>query len=271
MYIELRKDEYGIVSNYFNFDFQTPALAVINGYFPGKVYVDNKENPKGIIVWAISRWAYAYFELENIEKNREFFKEFMEEEIIPIIDDLNEEYFEIYSLNDDYDRILKEEIQGFYLYDKHYENTFTLNEEKFRSFNFKYDKKEVLEEKFPIIPKKYEQYFKINEMNKEVDGIILLDEGEVVSQCINNGFENDNKYFIDVDTFDDEERNKGYATIVAYELIKNLLNKEKKPFWETREDNMPSICLAAKLGFEKIERYPVYIYKRIRKDSNVTR
>lgn len=268
--MELSKDEHKIVKNYFNFDFQTPALAVINGYFPGKVYVDNKENPKGIIVWAISRWAYAYFEPENIEKNRAFFKELMEQEILSIIDGLNEEYFEIYSLNDDYDRILKEEMQGFYLYDKHHENTFALNEEKFRDFNFKYDKKEVVEGKFPIIPKTYEEYFKINEMNKEVDGVILLDKGKMVSQCINNGFENDDKYFIDVDTFDERERNKGYATIVAYELIKNQLDKGKKPFWETREDNIPSICLAEKLGFEKIEKYPVYIYKRIRKDSTVT-
>ncbi|WMM25507.1 GNAT family N-acetyltransferase [Tissierella sp. MB52-C2] len=262
MYIELDKDEYQIVRNYFNFNFQIPAVAVINGDFPGKIYVDNKENPKGIIVWAISRWAYAYFELESLKRNRAFFKELMIKEITPIIDDLKEQYFEVYSLSDDYDKILEEEIEGFCLYDKHYENTFILNEEKFNKLELKNISGEILERNFPIVPERYKNYFKIIEMNKETQGMILTVEGKIVSQCMNNGFENDNKYFIDLDTFSEKERNKGYASVVAYELIREQRNKGMRPLWETREDNIPSLRVAEKLGFEKIERYPAYIWKK---------
>jgi GNAT superfamily N-acetyltransferase len=263
MYIELDKDEYQIVRNYFNFNFQIPAVAVINGDFPGKIYVDNKENPKGIIVWAISRWAYAYFGLESLKGNRAFFKELMIKEITPIIDGLKEQYFEVYSLNDDYDKILEEEIEGFCIYNKHYENTFVLNDEKFNKLELKNINGEILETNFPIVPEGYKNHFKIIEMNKETEGMILTVEGKIVSQCINNGFENDNKYFIDLDTFSEKERNKGYASVVAYELIRKQKNKGMRPLWETREDNIPSLRVAEKLGFEKVERYPVYIWKRL--------
>lgn len=263
MYIELDKDEYQIVRKYFNFNFQIPAVAVINKDFPGKIYVDNKENPKGIIVWAISRWAYAYFELENLKRNREFFKELMIKEIAPIIDSLKEQYFEVYSLNDDYDKILEEEIEGFCLYNKHYENTFILNEEKFNRLDLKNIDGDVLEKSFPIIPEEYKNHFKITGMNKETEGMIFIVEGKTVSQCVNNGFEYDSKYFIDLDTFNEKKRKKGYASIVAYELIKKQKNKGMKPLWETREDNIPSLRVAEKLGFEKLERYPVYIWKKV--------
>ncbi|WP_353094345.1 GNAT family N-acetyltransferase [Tissierella praeacuta] len=262
MYIELDKNEYEIVRKYFNFNFQIPAIAVINGSFPGKIYVDNKEEPKSVIVWAISRWAYGYFELDNLERSREFFKELMEREIVPIIDGLKEKYFEIYSLNEDYDKVLGEEIEGFLLCSKHYENTFILNDEKFNKLNLKNFNGEIVEIEFPIIPDEYNNHFKMKDIDKKTNGMVLNIGGKIVSQCINNGFENDRKYFIDLDTFNEEERNKGYGAAVAHELIKKQKNKEMKPLWETREDNIPSLRVAEKLGFEKLERYPVYIYKR---------
>lgn len=53
MAVELTREEFAIAEGFFNKTmFQIPALAVINSSFPGKVFVDNKENPRTALVWA---------------------------------------------------------------------------------------------------------------------------------------------------------------------------------------------------------------------------
>jgi len=86
----------------------------------------------------------------------------------------------------------------------------------------------------------------------------LRKNGEVISQCVNNGFIHENRYFIDLDTFDKYERNKGHGTLISYYLIINQFKKGFLPIWETTVDNIPSQKVADKLGFEKVEEYPVY-------------
>ncbi|OPX46007.1 GNAT acetyltransferase [Ruminiclostridium hungatei] len=86
----------------------------------------------------------------------------------------------------------------------------------------------------------------------------LRKNGEIVSQCVNNGFIHENQYFIDLYTFNNCERNKGYGTLISYYLIIDQLKKGYLPIWETTVDNMPSQKVADKLGFEKVEEYPVY-------------
>lgn len=70
-----------------------------------------------------------------------------------------------------------------------------------------------------------------------------------------------NNYFIDVDTFDEGHRKKGYATIAAVELIQKFLSDGMFPLWETTHQNTPSHKLALKLGFEVSENYPVYAFQ----------
>ncbi|MBU5592782.1 GNAT family N-acetyltransferase [Clostridium sp. MSJ-4] len=263
MYTELNKDEFIIVRDYFKEKYQIPAVSVINNNFPGKIFVDNKEEPKAILVWAISRWAYVYFQKEN-SKSRDFFNSLLQKEITPLMKDLNEEYFEVYSGNEEaWDAILNTDFEGFNIFNKHFENTFILNYEMFSKVKLNGNETKIFERKFPIVPEIYSKYFNISTMNKEVDGMVLEENERIVSQCVNNGFISDNYYFLDLDTFEKSERNKGYGSIVAYELINNLNKKGFMPLWETTEDNLPSQRVAKKLGFEKVDRYPVYIYKMI--------
>ncbi|WP_032120860.1 GNAT family N-acetyltransferase [Clostridium amazonitimonense] len=263
MYTELNKDEFIIVRDYFKEKYQIPAVSVINNNFPGKIFVDNKEEPKAILVWAISRWSYVYFQKEN-SKSRDFFNSLLQKEITPLMKDLNEEYFEVYSGNEEaWDDILNTDFEGFNIFNKHFENTFILNYERFSKVKLNGNRTKIFERKFPIVPEIYSKYFNSSTMNKEVDGMVLEENERIVSQCVNNGFISDNYYFLDLDTFEKSERNKGYASTVAYELINNLNKKGFMPLWETTEDNLPSQRVAEKLGFEKVDRYPVYIYKII--------
>ena len=63
---------------------------------------------------------------------------------------------------------------------------------------------------------------------------------------------------IDIETFQEKERCKGYATAVGKALIDYCLEKRYIPLWETTLDNIPSQKVAKKLGFVENESYPVY-------------
>ncbi|MFD1906953.1 GNAT family N-acetyltransferase [Paenibacillus rhizoplanae] len=45
-----------------------------------------------------------------------------------------------------------------------------------------------------------------------------------------------NRYFIDVDTYAESERGKGYATLAAVSLISHYLVQEMLPLWETTHE-----------------------------------
>ena len=49
-----------------------------------------------------------------------------------------------------------------------------------------------------------------------------------------------------------EYRNKGFAQIVAFDLLKRVVQSGKIPYVQIVDGNNPSICLAQKLGFEHI-------------------
>ncbi|CAM3983662.1 GNAT family N-acetyltransferase [Mesobacillus zeae] len=261
MFVELKYDEFSIVETLFNKNrYQIPALAVLNRNFPGKVFVDNKEKPEIALVWAISRWSYISFK-KLLPKHKSFMESVFNSKILPILLSTGEKHFEIYTdHNIEWDRMLNESFSEYKL-DKHYENTFVLNQEKFKtlSSNIEIQKDiEICENAYPIIPKDYRRFVESNQYEKKTFGIAIKKNGEIVSQCVNNGFVYKNNYFIDLDTFTNEERNKGYGTLVSYSLISNLLRKGLLPLWETTNNNLPSQRVAAKLGFEKTEEYPVY-------------
>lgn len=56
-------------------------------------------------------------------------------------------------------------------------------------------------------------------IEEKVYGMTIKKKGNVISKCLNNGFIYNNNYLIDLDTFDNEQRNKGYGTLISYKLI----------------------------------------------------
>lgn len=259
--VQLKYNEFISVVNFFSENkYQIPALAVLNGNFPGRVFVDNRDKPEIVIVWAISRWSYIACKI-LLPEHRDFISDVFNKEIIPIIKEVGEERFEFYADNNiKWDTVLNESLQEYQIC-KHYENTFVLNKERFETFASTlevYKDIEVCEKAYPIISKEYQKYVTCDEVEKKVFVMAIEKNGKILSQCLNNGFVHGDNYFIDLDTFDNQERNKGYGTLISCSLISNQLKKGLLPLWETTVDNLPSQRVANKLGFEIVDEYPVY-------------
>ncbi|MDF2984662.1 MAG: acetyltransferase [Eubacterium sp.] len=266
MVVELHEQDFMTAEKLFTGNmFQLPALSVLDLQFPGRVFVDNGNNPEIALVWALSRWSY--ISCKDIQpKHERFIADAFNTFIRPVVNELGESCFEIYADNSAGWDILLQAAFNNCLIEKHYENTFTLNIEKFNELNMDPGLPgdiKIIEHMYPIAPEPYFKFLSGSMKNKQVLGMSLNKNGKVISQCINNGFIHDNKYFIDLDTFSGCERNKGYGTFIAYSLISKQLANGFLPLWETTVKNLPSQKVAYKLGFERLEEYPVYTITKL--------
>ncbi len=54
-----------------------------------------------------------------------------------------------------------------------------------------------------------------------------------------------------------DHREKGYSTLVCAQFMKNMMQKNLKPYWSCNESNQASVCVAEKLGFDYLRSYTV--------------
>jgi len=243
-----------------------PALSVIHGTYPGRVYVNHVHAPSVAVVWAIGRWMYAEGSLSN-ETEKEHFNQFIHDVVIPDCWDRDVDWFEIYTADAAcWDDLFLSGFDNTMKVEKHYESIYTLNVEKFRDMNTSRlsSSEDITVDftEFEILPKHYHDLPYVDSSFKEITspGVALRIDNQILSICRNNGFVYGNEYCVDVDTFDAGLRKQGYATLAASQLIEYMLSDNMFPLWETTYQNIPSHKLALKLGFEAQESYPVYAF-----------
>jgi RimJ/RimL family protein N-acetyltransferase len=67
---------------------------------------------------------------------------------------------------------------------------------------------------------------------------------------------NRGRHELSVDTYDLQQRGRGFATLTAKACIDQCLAQGLTPVWTADESNAASLALARKLGFEKVGEYP---------------
>ncbi|TCZ79346.1 GNAT family N-acetyltransferase [Paenibacillus albiflavus] len=265
--IELSFDSFNIAESFFaNKKSYIPALSVIYGNYPGRVFVDNDQVPSIAIVWAIGRWMYLEGSLSSQDIELDV-SNFLQNVVIPDCRERSTNWFEIYTSDDEQWENLFLTKTHFLEVDKHYESVYTLNLHIFnqvKETKFSVENEiEINNVDFDILPESFHDFSYIRDefKTKKSSGIEIKKDNQLITICKSNGFIFKNEYFIDVDTFVKEERGKGYATIAAIKLIDSLLANKMYPLWETTHDNIPSNKLALRLGFEVKESYPVYAFE----------
>lgn len=103
-----------------------------------------------------------------------------------------------------------------------------------------------------------ETWASFDEFVKKGIGFCLMKGDRVISSCISNYIGRD-EAGVSLFTYSFEDRNKGYGTIAARAFIDECLLRNLAPSWGTWENNYGAVAIAEKLGFDRINRYPVYI------------
>lgn len=242
-----------------------PVLAVLTGRFPGRVYVDHPVSPKTALVWALSRWAY----IDGDPSSTGFTSSFLDlirDVLSPASLQMGTNWFELYARGSrDWVSVIESSLSALKP-DKHNETVSVLDLEAYRRLRkapgvpsgWKLQLSDI-----PFIPKgaRDSGLIPVELARQTAFGYRLLDGDRIVAVCKSIGFEADNEFMVEVETFNKEDRGKGYATLVATTLIDHALGRGLSPLWETTEDNIPSQRLAQRLGFVQTESYPVYMMK----------
>ncbi len=262
MFRELSATDFGSVVPMFPHKHELPAVAVLTRQFPGRVFWEDGGGgtATAAVVWVSGRWFYITGTVSSETKTN--FDHFLKDVVVPMR--RQEGWVEIYAPDDSqWDHLLLgvPVVAGV---EKHYETTYTLDLQRFRAFletgKALLDGARVIVTEQPTPP-----LGGSDDSHRRASLAAEVRRQEtVLAACRDNGLRVGREYFVDVDTFDPSERQKGYATLAAMTLIRETLPNGDVPLWETTESNWASRRLANKLGFRPHEAYPVYAFTLLR-------
>lgn len=262
------KENYEKVRPLFK-EWKNPAIhAVIDRNNLGKIYVDTCEDPRTALIWSRPDM----FFLAGDEDNKEFseaFNNVINEKIAPEALRIGLTYFavQVFPLEKWESKInglLKNRTLKI-----NYEWAGVFNKEKyeFHSWNIppggslhRIDTELVERISSTVIRDEIKKYWaSVRKFTEKGVGFCMLHNNEVITSCISCHVTG-NIHEISINTFDPQNRNKGFATLTARAFIEHCISEGLTPYWKADIVNPASIAVAEKVGFEKIEEYPDFYF-----------
>lgn len=96
----------------------------------------------------------------------------------------------------------------------------------------------------------------VSDFLKKGFGFCLVCGNEIVSWCTGEYFSK-GRCGIGIETAEEYE-GRGFATLTAAAFVDYCVSKNIAPHWDSWKDNIPSIKVAEKVGFEKVMEYTIY-------------
>lgn len=247
-------------------NFSTPVNSILEGNTPSVIYVDDLEHPKNAFIWNDFRYSY----LAGNYKNKEFLnnlEEHLKNELFPEAKKSSDPTMVLYP---DTENMLEstDEIMNNKHPLKIARHFFKFNKENFESIEIQENDgliikrldKDILNNIGKNIAEDIKTSWKSLDIFLEKGvGFALLKEGEIISSC-HSCFAGKNTYEINVNTYNPENRNKGYAKLITSKFIKYCIENNIEPTWECWKGNITSENLAEKLGFEKSITHEVKLF-----------
>lgn len=264
---ELAKEDYDKIKHLVDREISSNAfLAVIDGYSPGKIFVDDKNNPLTSLVWSKGIAGFGvigHILSDSFTKN---FVPFVDEFIIPFLLKQSHTQFEVNCICETLNNSFAELIST-----KH-PHQFEQNLYKFDSCNMENSSNEVRKKVYAVnkellsssvnvdlIKDTVNQYwYSIDEFLSSGIGYCCIENNIAVSLSYSS-FISNSYYEIGIETLSDYRRN-GFAYSAACAVLDEILLRGKTPFWECSAKNVASANTAEKLGFRKKLVYLCYCF-----------
>lgn len=238
--------------------------AVISGMNQGVVYVDQIEEPRTAIIYAVGLQYYLLGNPENESFNSQLGDLISKQLKQDSLDLCGGTWFIASVFNEKWIKTLEKVIDGRRYY-VDYSVYFELNTAR---FNKGLEKPiHVLDEDISIVKitknlinadenlrEELTEYWSSAETFTQFGlGYAVLKADKVISACYSCCVNGD-RHESYIATFDQNVRNRGLATILGQQYIKECLERGFGVYWTTDESNEPSKRVAEKLGFEYSHR-----------------
>lgn len=275
MIVELDSSQYARIlplldTEYSNYS--TVIKSVIECNTRGRIFADDPLNPKTALVWAINCLFYFVGDGKNGDFNRSLLQLFRDT-LAPINLEQGCTTFIGAIVNDNgfsnaLSEILKDEKfvtgyrQDFIFNEKLYgeeRNPLNQNGEeiKIKKIENRVDQFAEIEELSEWI---LEFWPTLDDFMKKGIGFYLVKNDQIVSSCFSCAVTGTDHEIV-IETYQKEERNKGYGRLVARAFIDECLKGGLTPHWGTDDENIPSKKLAMHLSFQPAQKFQYYEFR----------
>lgn len=268
MFVELAKSEFDRCQPLMNRHRSIEVNAIISGDHFGRIFVDDRLNPKTGLIWLGD---HSGFYLIGDEQNQEFqgwVHRFLEDYIT--LEALNHNFsFKFIGQHARWEPVIQQ------LFQSHHQRACTQQVYKLHSQNYLAETDPRIAESYSVHPiteaqlngktydnngyiaKKLLKFWPtVEAFFSQGFGFIVVHNSEVVSICF-SAFVFDGVHAIEIETVE-EHRGKSLAQKLAHTYVRACLERGIVPYWDCEEMNYPSVAIAEYLGFTKVFSYTKY-------------
>ncbi|KQY84052.1 acyl-CoA thioesterase [Paenibacillus sp. Root52] len=283
MITELQRQDFDKVQHIINTCSTLEVRAVVSGYNPGRIYVDDISNITAALVWIQGQ---SGFQLIGDPQSEPFMKElpaFMTTHIEPEIAELTLDSVEIGVQDERWEEVLRnmadkrelssdnQHVYGFH--SPRGTERVAGNEETDADVQHlernavqlvRVDSALIHNRKFgnsSFVADKITHFWDTaDDFLQHGFGYMLVHErnNEIMSICL-SGFVAGQTHAIDIETVE-AYRNRGYAAVVAKAFVEECRREGLQPYWDCSPDNTGSVRLAERVGMVFDFDYSVYWY-----------
>ncbi|MHC8516876.1 GNAT family N-acetyltransferase [Sporosarcina sp. ITBMC105] len=269
MIVELQKDEFKKCRNLVNDNGQIEAIAVVESFNPGRIFVDDRNHPLTGLIWLGNNDGFIFF---GDEQNEKFIREingFIDSVIIPEAKKVQLKWFEGVGNHDRWNEMIK------HVFDHRQLGSWVQRVYTLKRSDYYLHSEPVINEDYDVI--KIETNLFKDDLIKNIDflkgkllefwtsienfldcgiGYCIIHRNEVVSICF-SGFVVGNVHCINIETLKPHQGKK-LAQLVAHHFVNDCLKNNAVPYWDCMEMNKPSVAVAENIGFKKVFEYVGY-------------
>jgi hypothetical protein len=267
---ELEENEFERTSSLFkDLNYNLTVDAIIEGNRPGKIYVDNIVNPKAAFAWAKSS-EYALVGSHKIDEFNFSLQRLIAERITPEVIKNNITFSVLFYYPDIWNEKIDAVLRNVGAR-KSFRWCFTFRKLKvswkdrisYGSHIERIDEKLWKATSLRNVDRINDlivfKWGSISDFLRKGFGFYLANENNIASWCI-SGNNCKNKCEITIGTHE-KTRNRGFATLVASAFVEYCISEDITPSWHCGIENLSSIAVAEKVGFQKRLMYPVITWE----------
>jgi len=237
--------------------------ALIEGNAPGRIWVDGLGNPRSAYAWDETHCHY----LVGVGGNRDFneiLRRLLNDEIIPDARKTGNSIFKFYhtagwesAIGDICGIQPMRRGRRFYRFNK----SSVQKKESPLEFSIEVIDKNLLQSKrlqnMDLVRGEISSCWNsLDDFLEKGFGLSLRHHDEIVGWCTGE-YVSDRVCGIGIEVLE-KHQGKGLATVMASSFVEYCLHKGITPHWDSFDDNVPSLRVAEKIGFERVSEYSVY-------------
>lgn len=274
MIYKLDKTDYGKIKPLLKNEQQNDLTlnAIMNGNNRGTVYVDNLEHPRTAMIDVIGTISMFIGDHTN-EDFLLLLPDFIDNQLkIDTLESCGGTYFLAVASDEAWEKAIEKAI-SHREYETDFECYHTFDADRFHTLKSGFkplsagyavrriDKAMIENDSEEILSEVLNEFwYSTDDFLAKGLGYCVVKGNRIISACLSccvNGQDHE----ISVETYNDEDMNKGFATLACAAYLEHCLANDITPHWSALETNKESLRLGAKLGFEFAYKFKTFEFE----------